>query len=103
MAGYWEFPGGKVEAHEHLLEALRRECLEELNYPVESPLKILDIKHDYPDTQVHLYVFHEFNHNPVVKPAEGQSMKWVTKAALKGIKLPAANQKIVEFLASTPN
>jgi 8-oxo-dGTP diphosphatase len=35
MAGMWEFPGGKVEPGEDELDALRRECEEELGVSIE--------------------------------------------------------------------
>jgi 8-oxo-dGTP diphosphatase len=35
FAGRWEFPGGKVEIGESDIEALERECVEELNVKVE--------------------------------------------------------------------
>lgn len=36
LAGYWEFPGGKVQPEESAENAIRREILEELNLNVTS-------------------------------------------------------------------
>ena len=35
LAGFWEFPGGKVEPGETEVEALVRECVEEIGVRVE--------------------------------------------------------------------
>ncbi len=98
LANYWEFPGGKVENNETLLEALDRECFEELNYQPRSTQKILTIKHNYPEISVELHVYHEVNANPIVHAAEAQTMQWTSKSYLPNLNLPAANQAIVNYL-----
>ena len=40
FAGRWEFPGGKVEIGESEVEALQRECVEELNVKVEIGARV---------------------------------------------------------------
>ncbi|MGJ8664328.1 MAG: (deoxy)nucleoside triphosphate pyrophosphohydrolase [Marinicella sp.] len=98
LAGYWEFPGGKVESSEQAIETLIRECQEELNYTPINPCKIIDIKHTYPDARIHLHVFHEINTHINVCANEGQPMQWAHTDQLKNLKLPEANQEIVDFL-----
>ena len=39
LAGYWEFPGGKIEPHESARQALHREIEEELLCEVEIAAK----------------------------------------------------------------
>lgn len=100
LAGYWEFPGGKIEPNESAIEALSRECLEELDYLIKSPQHILTINHSYPDIDVSLLVFHDIADNPQVKPVECQPLQWVRKPALLNHRLPEANQAIVEYLCN---
>ena len=98
LAGYWEFPGGKIEAGESATTALQRECKEELNYHVSAARQILNIHHDYPTMSVELLVYHEISINPKVTAAENQPMKWVMKADLIHCKLPEANLPILHYL-----
>lgn len=50
----WEFPGGKIEKHESVSEALKREIMEELGCTVELQSVFRDDVHEYEDVIVNL-------------------------------------------------
>ena len=99
MAGYWEFPGGKIEAGETPEQALTRELLEELGIRVARSRPWRVSVHRYPDLHVHVF-FHmvdAFQGEPV--PREGQSMSWVTPAENALPFLPADLGVVAELAA----
>ncbi|MBP8925650.1 MAG: 8-oxo-dGTP diphosphatase MutT [Pseudomonadales bacterium] len=98
QGGLWEFPGGKIHAHESSHDALRRELAEELAIRVEAAEPLLTIDHDYPDRSVRLEVWRVSAFSGTPSALEGQPMKWQSVTALDELCFPAANVPIIEAL-----
>jgi 8-oxo-dGTP diphosphatase len=80
-AGYWEFPGGKVEAGESIEAALRRELHEELGIAIGAAQPWQVTLHDYPHALVRLHFCKVFAWRGAFEMREGQQMAWQTLPA----------------------
>jgi 8-oxo-dGTP diphosphatase len=100
MAGYWEFPGGKVMPGESPESALARELKEELGVQLLACQPLLRLQHEYPDRVVDLAVFTAADYRGVPAGLEGQALKWVPVRALAREPLLPADQPIVEAIAA---
>ncbi len=74
--GYWEFPGGKIEAGETVEEALRRELIEELGVTIGSADVWKVTEHDYPHALVRLHWCKVREWSGDFEMREGQTMAW---------------------------
>lgn len=77
-AGYWEFPGGKVEAGETPFAALVREFREETGIEVRHATPWLTRVHHYEHASVHLRFFRIWAWEGTPQPHEGQAFAWQT-------------------------
>jgi 8-oxo-dGTP diphosphatase len=74
--GHWEFPGGKLEAQESTLQALRRELHEELGIDVSAAEPWRTELMDYPHARVRLHFCKVFAWGGELQMREGQALSW---------------------------
>ena len=98
MAGYWEFPGGKIAPGESSEQALKRELAEELGVALRRCHPLLQLRHDYADRVVELEVFAVDDYAGEPAGLEAQALKWVAAAELGGQALLPADRPIIEAL-----
>ncbi len=75
-AGYWEFPGGKVEPGETPETALRRELMEELGITTLSAEPWCCMTHIYPHASVRLHCFLIDRWKGIPTSQENQQLLW---------------------------
>lgn len=77
-AGYWEFPGGKIEVNETAEAACIRELNEEIGIQVQALNHLGVIEHAYPKRTVALDVFMVKQYSGDPKSCEAQSVEWMS-------------------------
>jgi 8-oxo-dGTP diphosphatase len=98
MPGYWEFPGGKVEAQEDGWQALVRELKEELGITVVAGCSLMVLQHHYPQRQVQLEIWQVTDYLGRPQSLEQQPLAWHHPDALPAIDLLPADEPIVAKL-----
>ena len=88
--GWWEFPGGKMEAGESPQEALKREIREELDAEIEVKELLETVEWDYPNFHLTMHCFICNLLSESLHLNEHEAATWLNIETLRSVKwLPA--------------
>jgi 8-oxo-dGTP diphosphatase len=97
MAGWWEFPGGKVADGESDADALVRELREELGIEARAHRHVTTMSHEYPDRIVALVLWHASS-SDTPRGLDGQQLRWVDCQSLGDVGLLPADLPLIPAL-----
>lgn len=98
LAGYWEFPGGKLESGESLEECVQREVREELGVVVTQPVPFMVVQHEYSEKEVELNFFFCSIATGELQSLGCAGFQWVRAGELSQFDFPPADEPVVARL-----
>jgi len=97
-AGYWEFPGGKVERGESPVEALRRELREEIGIELDAVEPLIAIPWRYETKSILLDVYRVTAFRGEPRAIEVQALRWERPEELRREDMPPADHPVIAAL-----
>ncbi|TMG77401.1 MAG: Nudix family hydrolase [Betaproteobacteria bacterium] len=97
-SGYWEFPGGKIEPGEPVVEALKREIREELGVEIERAYPWITRVFTYPHAKVRLHFHRVYAWRGEPLALEHQALAWQRPEAITVDPLLPANGPVLRGL-----
>ena len=96
--GWWEFPGGKIEAGESPEEALVREIHEELDTEIEVGELLETVEWDYPNFHLKMHCYICSQKSGSLQLNEHSAAAWLNKDTLHSVKWLPADEGLITLL-----
>ena len=103
LGGYWEFPGGKIEAGESPETALQRELQEELDIEINVEALLETVHHHYSWGEVLIYAYWCQWKSGTIKHLEVADHRWIIPANLLDYDILDADQPIIKKILHMKN
>ena len=97
--GWWEFPGGKMEAGESPREALKREIREELDAEIEVGELLETVEWDYPNFHLTMHCFVCRLLSESLHLNEHAAATWLTYETLRSVMWLPADEILLDKIA----
>lgn len=97
--GWWEFPGGKMEAGESAQAALKREIREELDVEIEVNELLETVEWDYPNFHLTMHCFICSLLSESLHLNEHEAATWLTHKSLGSVKWLPADEILLDRIA----
>ena len=101
LAGFWEFPGGKLEPDESPVACLARELAEEVAITAAVTRVLPVIEHHYPEVSVRLHPFLCRHATGEPRPLACDEVRWVAPRELREFRFPGANAELIDWVIET--
>jgi len=98
LAGFWEFPGGKVLDDEEPSACAARECREETGMEVDVGELLCECEYEYAHGRLRLQFYHCRPLNEAQPPRS--PFLWVARQELKRYNFPPANAELLKLLVA---
>ena len=97
--GWWEFPGGKMEAGESPQEALKREINEELDADIQVNELLETVEWDYPNFHLTMRCFICSLLSESIHLNEHEAATWLNLENLRSVKWLPADEILLDKIA----
>jgi len=101
LAGLWEFPGGKQERGESLVDCLRREIQEELEIVIDVEEEVASVEHQYTHLSITLHAFAARYRSGRARAVGCSAFEWIDVDRLENFAIPRADHRVLEALAAS--